>query len=148
MGGSAFSVGPDPLDTPRMPPDVYEAVKAHCSAKLQELFICVASPIEGPGKTDYGDVDILLAWPKTPFADKSTALDAVKSTLSARRAIMNLGETSANFAIPWPSDNQDHTSQSKFIQVDVRICDTLQSLHWILFKHAHGDIWNILGSMI
>ncbi|KAK0386993.1 hypothetical protein NLU13_5307 [Sarocladium strictum] len=148
MGGSAFTGGVDPLDTPRMPPHVYEAVKARCSAKLRELFICVASPIEGPGKIDHGDIDILVAWPKVSFSDKNTALNAVKTALQAKRAILAMGDTSANFAIPWPEDHGEYATQSRFIQVDVKICDTLQSLQWLLFKHAHGDVWSILGSVI
>ncbi|KAL2203739.1 hypothetical protein CC79DRAFT_1336389 [Sarocladium strictum] len=148
MGGSAFSIGPDPLETPRMPPEVYSAVKAECQAKLQELFICVASPIEGPGKTDHGDIDILVTWPKKPFEDKNKALESVEKKLHAHRAILTIGETAANYAIPWPTETRTPEVTNRFIQVDVRICDNLETLQWILFKHAHGDIWNVLGSMI
>lgn len=30
----------------------------------------------------------------------------------------------------------------------MRVCETLDQLQWILFKHAHGDIWNLLGTTI
>lgn len=36
----------------------------------------------------------------------------------------------------------------RFIQVDVHICETLEKLQWMLFKHAHGDLWNLLGATI
>lgn len=59
-------------------------------------------------------------------------------------------------AIPWPatlpshvqdiSDTQD--SQPRFIQVDIHICPSLSNLEWFIFKHAHGDLWNLLGSII
>ena len=35
-----------------------------------------------------------------------------------------------------------------FIQIDFKICPTLKILEWELFHGAHGDLWNILGSMI
>lgn len=60
------------------------------------------------------------------------------------------------FAIPWPSSLPEHlkdtpaTSETKprFIQVDIHICPSLSNLEWFLFKHAHGDLWNLLGSII
>ncbi|KAH8168836.1 hypothetical protein LIA77_10962 [Sarocladium implicatum] len=148
MGGLAFSSGPDPLHTPRMPPNVYERIKAQCQAALRELFVCVASPIDGPGKHDYGDVDILVAWPKHEYGDTLAALEAVKIALAARRAILGIGQVSSNFAVRWPEKDSRPGQPETFVQVDVRICDTLDHLYWMLFKHAHGDIWNILGSTI
>lgn len=35
-----------------------------------------------------------------------------------------------------------------YIQLDLRVCKTAHSLRWNLFKHAHGDIWGMLGSTI
>lgn len=59
-------------------------------------------------------------------------------------------------AVPWPStlppeiqdipNNED--GKQRFIQVDVHICPDLLTLEWFLFKHAHGDLWSILGSII
>lgn len=131
-----------------MPPDIYESVKAHCHAKLRELFICVASPIDGPGKKDFGDVDIIVAWPKQQYEDTIAALEAVKTALEAHRAILEKTQTSSNFAVRWPDDGLSIGPSERFIQVDVRICDTLERLQWMLFKHAHGDIWNLVGSTI
>src|SRR6187549_3258987 len=156
MGGSAFSSGPNPLYTPRMPTSVYHTVKEICLAKLRTLFECVASPIDGPGKQDFGDVDILVAWPKpvlflasdvsatTAFRESMTIIQRV---LGAERAIIVNGQTSSNMAIPWPVTAESPPEEGKpprFIQVDVRICDSLENLAWMLFKHAHGDIWNLL----
>ncbi|EFQ36427.1 hypothetical protein CGRA01v4_10478 [Colletotrichum graminicola] len=69
MGGCAFAH--HGLDTPRMPPEIYEHVKAKCTAALRELYICVASPIEGPEKEDFGDIDIVLTWEKAPLQARS-----------------------------------------------------------------------------
>ncbi|KAJ6445441.1 Acetolactate synthase [Purpureocillium lavendulum] len=156
MGGSAFSAGDRPLHTPRMPKPVYEQVKRRCMAILRESFSCVACPIEGPGKQDFGDIDILVAWPKKDITSTRDSLRAMGEALGAARIIINEA-ASSNLALPWPrspateldSTNADgDESQEKYIQVDLRICKTLEEMQWMLFKHAHGDIWNILGSTI
>ncbi|CAI4211965.1 unnamed protein product [Parascedosporium putredinis] len=58
----------------------------------------------------------------------------------------------AHYALPWPEEFEDvakvEGSPPRFIQVDVAISPSLQAFQWVLFKHAHGDLWNILGSMI
>ncbi|CAN8099029.1 unnamed protein product [Discula destructiva] len=35
-----------------------------------------------------------------------------------------------------------------YIQVDVRLCNNNHELEWRAFKHDHGDMWNILGTII
>ncbi|KAK1638534.1 hypothetical protein BDP81DRAFT_425156 [Colletotrichum phormii] len=193
MGGSAFASGDDPLNTPRMPATVYERAKAECFAALRELYLCVASPIEGPEKQDYGDIDILVTWERAPFVGKCGGKTAPESTprrqeereddeewfeiandygegqertpshsimskdearkaifaaLGAKRAIYNpVGD---NYAIPWPvTDTKMDTHEPKqYIQVDLTICISLQQLQWILFKHAHGNLWSIMQTII
>ncbi|KAF7548534.1 hypothetical protein G7046_g8642 [Stylonectria norvegica] len=107
MGGSAFAAGKNPLFTPRMPKDVYEAIKARCHSLLREDYLCVASPIDGPGKNYFGDVDILLAWPKhsqSP-ASKHEILKTIAQTLQATQMIFDKGpNVAAHFAIPWPCE--------------------------------------------
>ncbi|KAH6854372.1 hypothetical protein B0I37DRAFT_336283 [Chaetomium sp. MPI-CAGE-AT-0009] len=176
MGGSAFSSFPDPPYTPRMPPEVYQRAVSECNAALRRLFICVATPIEGPGKKDHGDVDILVAldrrvaFPQTPddsvLREPKDLMKDVERDLCARYAIVHPTGTSANLAIPWPSDMNEHAiapeeapsagevanpreeSKPKYIQVDIRICRSVDELYWSLYKHAHGDLWNLLGSTI
>ncbi|KAL2199734.1 hypothetical protein P885DRAFT_29394 [Corynascus similis CBS 632.67] len=153
MGGSAFSSYLDPPYTPRMPPAVYRRVVTVCHASLRDIFVCVASPIEGPGKKDYGDVDILVALEKRtvfPTTDDGSTprsphelMTVVQRSLGAKHAIIHPAGTSAHLAIQWPSDMDRH-----YVQVDIRICPSIDELCWILFKHAHGDIWNLLGSTI
>ncbi|KAK4105962.1 hypothetical protein N658DRAFT_490568 [Parathielavia hyrcaniae] len=177
MGGSAFSSLPDPPYTPRMPPAVYQHVISACHSALRELFVCVATPIEGPEKKDHGDIDILVALERRvvfPDAMEHSVpgsphelMGAVQRVLHAKYAIVHPTGSSANLAIPWPSNmNSDFTMseeaymmeddaaskheepRDKYIQVDVDICPGVDQLGWILFKHAHGDIWNLLGSTI
>ncbi|KAI3318268.1 hypothetical protein HD806DRAFT_316909 [Xylariaceae sp. AK1471] len=175
MGGLAFAAT---LLTPRMRSEVYRAVRDQCHEKLRELYIVVATPIEGPAKTSFGDIDLFVAWeraevfpptcrirpppPKAPLQDIYRVLGGVQ--------IKSENQNMATMAIPWPKDfayaNIEPKSESEidssenkdeiltngpkpqFIQVDVHICTTLDHLQWMLFKHAHGDLWNILGSTI
>ncbi|KAM0257318.1 hypothetical protein ACHAQJ_004405 [Trichoderma viride] len=53
-------------------------------------------------------------------------------------------------AIPWPTDEEKDKGEAdkKYIQIDVRVCETEHKQRWMLFKHGHGDLWNIVGSMI
>ena len=35
-----------------------------------------------------------------------------------------------------------------YVQVDLHICTSLDNLQWTMFRDAHGDMWNLLGSSI
>ncbi|KAI1749934.1 hypothetical protein F4782DRAFT_286682 [Xylaria castorea] len=177
MGGLAFASGPDPVFTPRMQPDVYRAVRDRCQEKLRELFVVVATPIEGPAKTSFGDIDLFVAWErKDVFPPLKPALFS-PSPESPKEAIYRVlgaikckseNKNTATIAIPWPEDlpytgdeakfngpeneKKDEKSPAKLkplcIQVDIHVCPTLDYLQWMLFKHAHGDLWNLLGATI
>ncbi|RYP12274.1 hypothetical protein DL767_011353 [Monosporascus sp. MG133] len=178
MGGLAFASGPEPLYTPRMPPEIYQLVRDHCHAVLRQLFICVATPIEGPGKEDYGDIDIFVAWERKKIFPSTLVDDSLKGLpeepLQAAARLLKAEKTrkeqphSLTLAIPWPEGPQDSVKQKdpagtqvngrndqikedtkrRFIQVDLHCCQSIDQLQWMLFKHAHGDLWNILGSVI
>lgn len=151
MGGSAFSSGLSPLYTPRMPKHVYDATKSRCEEILRRLYTCVESPLEGPGKKDFGDIDFLVASPKPEASRGLFAIQTISQALGAVQTIVAGGnEPAGNLAIPWPADKEDHQKESdkKHIQVDVRVCETEHKLRWMLFKHGHGDLWNLVGSMI
>jgi hypothetical protein len=179
MGGLAFATGRDALQTPRMPKPVYEAAKRRCHQILLQCYYCVATPIEGPGKTDFGDVDILVAWPKSDEFAGRRGLEEVARRLRAERVMFEGGPgDSAHVALPWPrefeflhdeslstaqglskDEDEDEAPQEpntdvrtlpslRHIQVDIRICASPSHLQWLLFKHAHGDMWNLLGSTI
>ncbi|MCJ1310462.1 hypothetical protein MMC25_004126 [Agyrium rufum] len=64
MGGKAFALHRDPsLPTPRMAPNVYFSLRDSLLAKIGAFSQYVATPTEAPGKTSYGDFDILVAEP-------------------------------------------------------------------------------------
>ncbi|KAK3394620.1 hypothetical protein B0H63DRAFT_52418 [Podospora didyma] len=160
MGGLAFAkLG---IPTPRLAPAVYQTLRAACLENLREHFVYVASPIEGAGKEDHGDIDVLVAVEKRvafpAFSDNGIPtpprdlFKLIKQALNAKHVIES--GTSANLAIPQLSSLADDIQESsgivkeRFTQVDVRICRDFDDLSWMLFKHAHGDLWNIIGSTI
>ncbi|KAK1781370.1 hypothetical protein QBC45DRAFT_405997 [Copromyces sp. CBS 386.78] len=162
MGGSIFSSGDDPLHTPRMPPHIYHQVKAACHAALRTMFLCVASPIEGPEKKDYGDLDILVAmetrlvFPTSAQHDVPRGVEElaadIKAALNAERFIVNPYTNSMHLAIPWPKEDsqigEEKDSTQRYFQVDISICKSMDQMFWALFKSAHGDAWTLLGSII
>ncbi|KAL7937308.1 hypothetical protein V8C35DRAFT_292154 [Trichoderma chlorosporum] len=151
MGGLAFTSGASPLATPRMPKAVYEATKSRCEKILHTLYSFVESPLEGPGKKDFGDIDFLLASPKPEASRGAFAIQAISKALGAERSILAGGnEPAASLAIPWPADQQNAKDEleKKYIQIDVRVLKSEDKLRWMIFKHGHGDLWNILGSTI
>ncbi|KXJ91900.1 hypothetical protein Micbo1qcDRAFT_224011 [Microdochium bolleyi] len=185
MGGSIFSKGSKPLYTPRMPPQVYEHVRNHCHARLRGLFVAVATPLEGPAKPDFGDVDISLAWPRAELFPTRAALQtrarfpgslleaAAAAVGAVRTQGVNGSSSEIHAAVAWPEEyaplipplstvaeegmSAAATTAEKlpparqaeaYIQVDLHIFPDIQTLQWQLFKHAHGDLWGILGSTI
>jgi hypothetical protein len=157
MGGLAFASGPNSLSTPRMPLAVYEAVKSQCHEILKQYYVHVATPIEGPGKTDYGDVDFLVACP-TLLCHGSNHAVTLGKALGTEHGTSGKGSSTVSFALPWPKEVEGEATAShhgpeegnanKFVQVDVNVCHAKDEWEWMLFHHAHGDLWNILGSTI
>jgi hypothetical protein len=147
-----------------MPAPVYLHVRDRALRILRTLYTQAECPIEAPAKADFGDVDILVASPHNQ-ANMDTALLA--AALGATQYKKNCPTT--NFALPWPTaeeltgalpstkndlsahhDNTDsHTVRKpQYIQLDLHVCPTPERFQWELFHQSHGDLWNILGSMI
>ncbi|KAF7511538.1 hypothetical protein GJ744_004126 [Endocarpon pusillum] len=163
MGGLAFADEQPPLYTPRMPLAVYSYARDHLLSTLRSFYAQAECPIEAPGKTDYGDIDILVAEPLHHFDSHHIA--------AATRAVKHkkpAGSQTTHFAIPWPKpapptppakdsaaaadaaptdDNDDDDDGAKYIQLDLHLCHA-SSFRWELFHQAHGDLWSIIGSHI
>lgn len=208
-----------------MPPAVYKLMRSELQSKLKQHFEHVETPIEGPAKVDYGDVDVLVAGvlgasPSSKdgmslSGDADAGAEREKNWQSSGCLFDSVGEerlekiydllgvvewtrhggkgksASLSFCVPWPTNdslkqswelNEDDSHESgicdgnegleqyfqaskiesgreeamessdaeeaKFIQVDVTILRAVTDFRWQLFHHAHGDLWNILGSMI
>ncbi|KAH6949930.1 hypothetical protein DER45DRAFT_85998 [Fusarium avenaceum] len=105
MGGKAFAHVTPPLLTPRMSKEVYLAAKNQVVRALSKGFDWIDSPTEGPGKEDYGDIDIIVTQLKDPRPSKEELLGHINYLLGSEYQINSKGdEISGNFAIPWPAD--------------------------------------------
>ncbi|KEF63189.1 uncharacterized protein A1O9_01166 [Exophiala aquamarina CBS 119918] len=161
MGGSAFAQ--DGLYTPRMPEAVYRSMLEQVESRYKKYFRHVAHPIEAPGKSTYGDIDVLIAEPVDPTrtVDSMTTV-FLAEIVGGKRATKTSGSSTTSIAINWPREfageipleTTESTSglstnlNAAWIQVDVQICSTVDVMNWTLFLHAHGDLWNMLGGII
>ena len=137
MGGKAFTSGPAPLFTPRMPPELYYSLRDHYVSLLSIYYTQAATPIEAPCKTSYGDIDVLVSQPKCISINTNTLAKA----LGAVRSLSTPGSPTASFAVPYPS------LQDTYVQLDVHVCPP-GLFEWQLFHQSHGDLWNLLGTTI
>jgi len=137
MGGNAFTSGVTPLRTPRMPPEIYHSLRDYYLCLLSALYAQVATPVEAPSKTSYGDIDILVSQPTS----LSTTTESLAKTLAAEKTITTSGSATSSFALPYPNLPNNH------IQLDVHLCPP-STFHWQVFQQSHGDLWNLLGTTI
>ncbi|KAI4738520.1 hypothetical protein E4T50_11017 [Aureobasidium sp. EXF-12298] len=132
MGGRAF---PD-LCVPRMKRQVYEQVKQTTLKILSTRYAGAIAMPEAPGKSDYGDVDLVIELPSSMhLPSQQVALD-----LGANHTKNN--HPTYSFAVPLESVGQE--SQT-FAQVDIQVC-LPGDLAWTTFLHGYGDLGSILGS--
>lgn len=139
MGGKAFTSGPTPLSTPRIPPELYHRLRDHYLSLLSTLYTQVATPVEAPAKASYGDIDILVSQSKDVCTPPTT--ENLVKTLSAVRTFRNSGSATTSFVVPYP----DHAEE--YVQIDVHVCSE-GTFEWQLFHQSHGDLWNLLGTTI
>ena len=135
MGGKAFSHGPEPLSTPRMPPTVYGHLLDHFLVKLAAFFERVASPIEAPEKVTFGDVDLLVAEPR----DNPFDITTIAKAFDAERTLPF--PPIYSLAVPYPG------LEGSFVQLDLLLCKSA-NFEWELFHKSHGDLWNLIGTSI
>lgn len=136
MGGNAFTSGPNPLSTPRMPKQLYLRLRDYYQYLLRDIYRRVASPIEAPAKRSYGDIDILVSEPL-----KESTREALSAHLQAGRSFVNHGSPTTSFAVAYPDFAHN------YVQIDVHVCSA-DTFEWQLFHHSHGDLWNLLGTTI
>lgn len=136
MGGKAFCHPPHSLITPRIPQALYLTLLDKYIYLLSSFYATVASPIDVPGKTTHGDIDILVSEPYT-----TTTTQAISQALNAHAVFTTSGSPSSSFAVPFPN------SDNHFIQIDVHVCPA-SDFQWELFTNSHGDLWNIIGTSV
>lgn len=113
MGGTAFTAGVNRLYVPRLAKPVYRHVYRQLAATLSPLFSRVTKPIDGPEKTDHGDIDVLVSLEDSAFNDdqkrdplKTDVWAAVEKALAPERTQCNHIKAISTkiFALPWPKD--------------------------------------------
>ncbi|EKD13240.1 uncharacterized protein L3040_003041 [Drepanopeziza brunnea f. sp. 'multigermtubi'] len=160
MGGNAFLTHSPPLRTPRMPFAIYRLILENALAILRQNFTRVAAPLEAPSKPDYGDVDILVSSPLSPARNpsvkpKAEVAELIARDLGARAWIPGQRSQEMNFAVPWPRSDDGEEGEDaagggeeRYVQLDLHVLESEKEFKWHLFRAAHGDLWNILGSTI
>lgn len=163
MGGNAFKSLAAAF--PRMPPTVYNVLKATLLPPLQPLYAHVLVAPEAPEKADYGDLDIVVSGPR----DGLTA-DDVKAALRATHSVALGGNRISNFAVPvsafpdvaraWRgasasgqiigfnpevADATDEIESNVYIQVDVNVCADEAQFERTVFYTSYGDMGLMLG---
>ncbi|KAI0822245.1 hypothetical protein BC628DRAFT_1327609 [Trametes gibbosa] len=161
MGGNAFKALAGAF--PRMPPAVYNALKAALLPPLRPLYTHVVVAHEAPEKADYGDLDIVVSGPR-----EGLTADDVKAALRATHSVVLGGNRISNFAIPvgafqtvaraWsgaapvcgqePSDVATASEAEVFIQVDVNVCADSAQLDRTVFYSSYGDMGLMLGLLV
>lgn len=82
--------------------------------------------------------------------------------LGAKHHIFEKGNPTMNFAVAWPREEGEaegmrggrgmgegmESGKERYIQLDIKVCESENMFQWELFHAAHGDLWNILGSTI
>jgi hypothetical protein len=138
MGGNAFATLLPEATFPRMPPEVYQKLKEHLTARLECVYNVVAVPREAPEKVDYGDIDFVVCQPR-----KGVTPEEVRETIGAREAVMFEGNRMSNFAIPADTPGED--TGDVYHQVDVRVCSDIAELERVVAYNSYGDLGMILG---
>ena len=150
MGGKAF---PN-YSAPRLPTALYERLLTSTVENLRPLYTHVGSPVPGPGKKDHGDIDIIVVGPIFSSDDNSVSRSRLYANLHAVKSKTSGPITS--YLIPLSSSDvktfglQRETApvEPHYVQVDVHFTISLATYDWLLFTHSHGDLFNILGTMI
>ena len=159
MGGQAFThPGPNgepALNTPRMSADIYSLLRSHYAAILESFYEDVATPAEGPGKVDFGDIDFTVSSPiarcdnSTRNGTDSKLKDLLSAAFNAQRAIHD-SPTTSSFAIPIPDAANTATGKDEptiYAQIDVHVCPA-DLFSWTVFHKSYADLWQILGLMV
>lgn len=130
-----------------MPKTVYEEVKSRCYQILREDYICVASPIDEPGKQYFEHIDMLVALPRVQDMELPEQVNMLKSRKDLGIRCCFQYNFSLCTAIPWPKRLRHRGSRKmKYIQLDIRVCDTTESLQWLLFTSS--SVWSFIRPTI
>jgi hypothetical protein len=151
MGGRAFSQLLPSAVFPRMPPSVYDSLKARVLPRMLDLYNYVAVPYEAPEKRDHGDLDIVVTGPKI---GEVVLHEQVTEALGATVCMPLEGNRTSNFAVPVRHEHvllmdaggeAGGADSQIYHQVDIHVCENLDDLDRYIFYYSYGDLGMILG---
>src|SRR5712692_10325214 len=154
MGGKAFLSHLPSATFPRLSPLVYASLKSSLLPRLAPLFQHVGVPHEAPEKKDHGDVDFIVACPRTAIGHEE-----IKNALGASASIPSAqpdGGGTHNFALrlvdvitPLLTDAVPSPEETNevYVQVDVNIRKDAQDWENVMILHSYGDLGMIMGRL-
>ena len=154
MGGKAFSKELPPDSFPRLPPQLYNALKDRLRALLLTIYAIVGVPPEAPAKKDHGDIDFVVAKPVGGVEEVDPAL--VSRILGAVKSVELSGNRTSNYALEMNQDDMLLLSQSNpfplqfekaYVQVDIRVCLDDEEVERLMVLHGYGDLGIMIGAI-
>ncbi|KAF1996204.1 hypothetical protein P154DRAFT_525774 [Amniculicola lignicola CBS 123094] len=142
MGGHAFRS----LYCPRFSLEIYLTTRTLATKVLNTLFTHVVEPAELPSKTNFGDLDFLVAGPKhapSSPVDQPHLVELIKAALNTeygRRSLPTDGVLF--FAIPAPGREEEF-----HIQIDVHVVE-VEGFEWNHFMYRYASGLKMVGSMV
>lgn len=102
MSGTTFA---GVVDTPPMPKTVKDYTQKWVLSRLREMYLATASPIDGPGKIEYGHIEAMVCWPKNVHETMHDEFRSICKVIGAKHVKWDgLDPNIARFAIPYPSE--------------------------------------------
>ena len=143
MGGNVFT----DLTVPRLPHDLYNKIRSQCHEVLIDFYEDVFTPAEAPSKRDHGDIDFMVARPKTMHKGKPVthAEQEIAKALNAVQVKKVSGSKTRHYAVPYPKSSEDEKNEELYAQVDVHVVPNPDFLAWELFLNSWGDLMQIIG---
>ena len=164
MGGKAFSEQLPTAVFLRMPTPFYGSLKDRVVSRLEALYSLVAVPPEVPGKTDHGDIDVLVCKPKNvkegvPLSECVTPTE-IEQALGCAHSFLEPRDRTLHLAIPIQQDevqhfaiDQDEVKEGKinleqlYVQVDLHFCKDMETWESRFFFQSYGELGRILSKL-
>lgn len=120
MGGNALKT----VKTERISPEKYIEIKQYIKTELEKLDYVVSEIKEVPGKTSYGDLDLLY------HKSNSNIVADIKILFKPHEIVKN-GEV-----VSFDYNN---------FQIDLIFCSSIEQMNFARFYFSYGDLGSILG---
>ncbi|GBE84907.1 predicted protein [Sparassis crispa] len=132
-----------------MSPNVYRSLKAQLLSRIQPLYELVAVPREAPEKVDYGDIDLVVAYPRAGLTHQmvTEALRATCSVPPDGGRVTNFALAAIAFQLGDKDVSAKNGAAQVFYQVDINVMADKAEWEDQMFTSSYGDVGLILGQM-